>query len=196
MPKDTLNSHQLNQSGQNLVRILIASYFIAVSIGFIPGTIATPLTAWFLPAAEADLAARVMVFVTAYLVLVGVWLRLSALVLANLLFWSSYIGNATAGNVEAFWRDIALIGALILTYTQTLPRAARHRAALHWTPRVRKLQPSRAAEAPVMPRRIVTAPRNEAPHMDAPCPDNSKMMSQSGPGENIFREDYELALAS
>ncbi|SPH17957.1 hypothetical protein DEA8626_01486 [Defluviimonas aquaemixtae] len=194
MQKDAGASKQLNQSGQNLVRILIASYFLAVSVGFIPGTVATPLTAWLLPAADAELAARVIVFATAYLVLVGAWLRLSALVLANLLFWSSYIGNATAGNVEAFWRDIALIGALMLTYTQTLPRAARHRAALHWTPRVRKLRPSRASETPVtpvMPRRVVVAPRAEAPR-----PDNTKLMTQSGRDENIFRDDYELALAS
>jgi uncharacterized membrane protein YphA (DoxX/SURF4 family) len=122
----------LNQSGQNLVRIVIASYFVAVSLGFIPGTAALPLTEPFLPEPYAEAASTAIIFATAYLVLIGAWLRFSALLLATVLFWSSYIENAGAGNLEGFWRDLALIGALILTYTQTLPRAENRRAALRW----------------------------------------------------------------
>lgn len=37
MPAAENTSHSLNQSGQNLVRIVIASYFLAVSVGLIRG---------------------------------------------------------------------------------------------------------------------------------------------------------------
>lgn len=202
----TINS-QLNQSGQNLVRIVIASYFLAVSLGFIPGTVAWPLTAPFLPEPYADLAGKAVIFTTAYLVLVGAWLRVSALLLATVLFWSSYIQNIGSNNLEGFWRDLALIGALILTYTQTLPRARSRRSALHWTPRARRIAPTQI----VAPRRVVMVPRRMS---ERPEPARPEFVSHQSPrpqparglpvrpqlelvpSENIFRDDPDLALAS
>ena len=206
---------QLNQSGQNLVRIVIASYFLAVSLGLIPGTVAWPLTAPFLPEPYADLAGKAVIFTTAYLVLVGAWLRVSALLLATVLFWSSYIQNIGSDNLEGFWRDLALIGALILTYTQTLPRANSRRSALHWKPRARRIAPAQT----VAPRRVVTVPRrarpgSERPESDRPQSARPEFVSHQSPrpqpargastrpqlelvtSENIFRDDPDLALAS
>lgn len=186
----------LSQSGQNLVRIVIASYFLAVSLGLIPGTVAWPLAAPFLPEPYAELAGKVVIFTTAYLVLVGAWLRVSALLLATVLFWSSYIVNIGSSNLEAFWRDLALIGALILTYTQTLPRAASRRSALRWTPRVRRVQPRR----PVTPRRVVTVVHtHRVAEADRSAP--VLRLAASNPVEtptieNIFRDDLGIALAS
>lgn len=176
-------SQNLGQGGQNLVRIVIASYFLAVSLGLIPGTAALPLTEPFLPAPYAGIASTAIIFATAYLVLLGVWLRLAALMLATVLFWSSYLENAVAGDLEGFWRDLALIGALILTYTQTLPRAARHRAVLRWT-RVRHITPDRV----VTPRRLVTRPAPPRLRIVASTP-------MPLPADNIFRDDPDLALA-
>jgi len=189
-------SDHLSQSGQNLVRIVIASYFLAVSLGLIPGTAAWPLTAPFLPAPYADLAGKAIIFTTAYLVLVGAWLRVSALLLATVLFWSSYIQNVASANLEAFWRDLALIGALILTYTQTLPRAASRRSALRWTPRARRVAPRQV----VVPRRVVTVVQTErAARTAAKAP--VVRLAASNPietpiAENIFRDDPAFALAS
>src|SRR5690606_24543421 len=77
------------------------------------------------------------------------------------------IENTGSGDLEAFWRDLALIGALILTYTQTLPRAAARRAALRWTPRARRLAPAQ----PVTPRRVVTMVRpKRTAERPAPAP--------------------------
>lgn len=206
----------LGQSGQNLVRVVIASYFLAVALGLIPGTDASPLTAAILPEPYAVAASQTVIFVTAYLVLVGVWLRAAALLLANVLFWSSYIENVGTGDLEAFWRDLALIGALILTYTQTLPRAASRRAALRWTPRARRLVPSQI----VAPRRVVTvvrpvraterpAPAASAAAMASPAPAPEPTPASLAPVvrlasfrsaepvvENIFRDDPDFAMTA
>lgn len=219
MAKHGLATTQLNQSGQNLVRIVIASYFLAVSLGLIPGTVAWPLAAPFLPEPYADLAGKAVIFTTAYLVLVGVWLRVSALLLATVLFWSSYIQNIGQNigpdNLEGFWRDLALIGALILTYTQTLPRASSRRSALHWKPRARRIAPAQT----IAPRRVVMIPRQarpeaERPYSERPQSARPEVASHPSPrpqpargasvrpqlelvtSENIFRDDPDLALAS
>ncbi len=199
------NTNASKQTGQNLVRIVIASYFLAVAVGLIPGTDASPLTATFLPEPYAGAAGQTVIFVTAYLVLVGVWLRVAALLLATVLFWSSYIHNTAAGDLEAFWRDLALIGALILTYTQTLPRAATRRAALRWTPRARRLTPVQA----VAPRRIVTVVRPtrtaerpvpapaavvEPAPAAAPVLRLASVRTAEPTVENIFRDDPNLAM--
>lgn len=195
------NSHNLGQGGQNLVRIVIASYFLAVSLGLIPGTTAGSLTAAFLPEPHAEAAGKLVIFAAGYLVLVGVWLRASALFLATVLFWSSYIANAGTGEIEAFWRDLALIGALILTYTQTLPRAAARRSALRWSPRARRMVPAH----PVVPRRVVAVVRAtrtlERPTTELVSrkPQLVRLAAvrplQPAEEENIFRDDPAIALA-
>lgn len=205
MSQRRARAQNLGQTGQNLVRIIIASYFLAISLGLIPGTTALPLTESFLPQPYADAASKAVIFATAYLVLLGVWLRLSALLLASLLFWSSYLENIGAGNLEGFWRDLALIGALILTYTQTLPRAATRRAALRWTPRARRLTPVQA----VAPRRIVTVVRPtrtaerpvpapaavvEPAPAAAPVLRLASVRTAEPTVENIFRDDPNLAM--
>jgi len=200
MQVTAVKPHNLGQSGQNLVRIVIASYFLAVAVGLIPGTDASPLTAAVLPEPYAAAVGQTVIFITAYLVLVGVWLRMAALLLATVLFWSSYIENTGSGDLEAFWRDLALIGALILTYTQTLPRAAARRAALRWTPRARRLAPAQ----PVTPRRVVTMVRPKRT-AERPAPAPVPAMEPAPPPapvlrlasvrtvepavENIFRDD-------
>ncbi len=181
----------LGQKGQNLVRVVIASYFLAVASGLIPGTIAWPLTATFLPEPYAGIAGKAVIFLTAYLVLIGAWLRTSALLLATILFWSSYVENlaitsVAPDNIEDFWRDLALIGALILTYTQTLPRAASRRAALQWHPAARRIKPEQA----IAPRRVVMVPRLPAAKTPRPRVEIAEV-------ENIFRDEPEtVAIAS
>lgn len=195
MSRRNAEVQNLSQNGQNLVRIVIASYFLAVSLGFIPGTSALPLTEPFLPEPYADAASKAIIFATAYLVLIGLWLRFAALLLATVLFWSSYIDNAGAGNLEGFWRDLALIGALILTYTQTLPRAEARRAALRWQRSVRRITPAR----PVMPRRPQSSAavgRREAMTPTLPFLRVVTRSSEPSAGANIFRDDPDIELAS
>lgn len=212
--RHTRRESQLGQTGQNLVRIVIASYFLGVSIGLIPGTTAEPLTSTFLPAPYAEWAGKTIIFATAYLVLIGTFLRLSALFLAVVLFWSSYIANGLT-HVEAFWRDLALIGALILTYTQTLPRAERRRGLVRRKATVRRVDPTQ----PILPRRVralshearrpvltqpepmaaaipLPAPKKAVHAEAAPMPQKARLRlvdTEADPEEeNIFRDDPAL----
>ena len=189
----------LDQTGQNLVRILIASYFLAVAIGLIPGTGITALSAQILPADQAAIAGNGVLFALAYLVLIGAWLRISALLLATLVFWSSYVAHMGV-NLEAYWRDMALVGALILTYTQTQPRAERRRSALRWTPGARRVD----ATTPIRPRRVLAAHSRVQPARRVVLPVSGTDAATGRPTvtlrlvetadcDNIFRDDPDLA---
>ena len=152
----TVSSTGLDQRGQNVVRAIIASYFIAVGTGLIPGTDLVALMSQFLSAPYAEIAGRALVVFGALIVLTGFWLRGTVLIFGITLFWSSFLENA-ATDPGALWRDIALTAALILTYVDTQPRAASRRALLRIMPTVRSL----ISGAPVRPRRV---PRLRGPH--------------------------------
>ena len=49
------------------------------------------------------------------MVLIGVGRRVAALLLSLLLFWASYLTMYMGNDLGAFWRDLALIGGLLLT---------------------------------------------------------------------------------
>jgi len=143
----------LSQAGQNLIRVIIASYFIAVSIGLISGTDATPLAAMFLTGETAQFVGSSVIFILAYLVMTGIFLRAAAMVLGLIMFWSSYMLNIGSGNPMAlgeFWRDLTLVAALMLTYVRTQPRASRGRAMIRWSPRARRV----GTDTKIMPRRV------------------------------------------
>ncbi|MDJ1015647.1 MAG: hypothetical protein QNJ35_03965 [Paracoccaceae bacterium] len=123
-------------TGHAVVRLLIVSYFMALSLGVISGTDVSVLAGPFLP----DLPARVLtsgaVFGLAAMILLGVHRRAAALLLAIAMFWASYLTmlSAPVDELGAFWRDLALIGALILTYADAeriagdpAPEFQRHR---------------------------------------------------------------------
>ncbi len=155
----------LGQSGQNLIRVLIASYFVGVSIGLVSGTSATPLFSMVMPGEQADLLGRAVIFALAYLVMTGLWLRPAALLLGLVTFWSSYIVNFSAEgpiSVGNFWRDLTLIGALMLTYVQSTPRSTARRKMIRRTPRARRIVPGAA----VVPRRVAS-PAPVRPAKDA-----------------------------
>ncbi|MFV2035072.1 MAG: hypothetical protein ACC631_08195 [Halocynthiibacter sp.] len=155
----------LNQTGENLLRFVIASYFLAISVGFIKGTDGVVLFGALLAEPMATKVASVFMFATASLVLLGLMLRLSALLLALVVFWSSYIVNvvpAESALMDAFWRDLALIGALLLTNSQVSPRDAGKRAIVRWKPAVRRLR----ANTQIIPRRVAAiGSRKPAEHI-------------------------------
>jgi len=108
-----------------LARILIASYFIALASG-LAGTPA-PIDLPMLPGGLGEKATAAFVFVTAYMVMLGIHIRAAALLLAIYLFWTSFISNYLVGaapDLGSFWRDMALIGGLLMTYTNRNSRRA------------------------------------------------------------------------
>lgn len=152
MKHSPTNHVVLSAVGQNLLRILIASHFLAGAIGLIPGTDLTPLTDTLLPLSLSGPFANATVFTLAYLVMIGVWLRGAALLLGILTFWSSYMQMVALGvehELGQFWRDLAMIAALMLTYAVPEPRSHRKRAI---------------SRRKVVPRRVVTvSPRTKRP---------------------------------
>jgi uncharacterized membrane protein YphA (DoxX/SURF4 family) len=187
----------LNQSGQNLVRILIASYFVAVSLGMISGTDGSTLAQQILPEPFATFIGKAVVFTLAYLVMMGIWLRPAALLLAITTFWSSYIANFGPQGPLAigdFWRDLALIGALFMTYAQSGPRASSRRAMFRWNPRVRQIVPGKSVAhtrvAPIGSLRAKVTPL--APRIAA----RKSSEAAEREIENIFAEDFDTAVAS
>jgi uncharacterized membrane protein YphA (DoxX/SURF4 family) len=208
----------LSATGANLIRILIASYFLALGAGVIPGSDISALFAAVLPAPYAGLLAGGIVFALAYMVLIGFWLRPAALLLALVVFWSSYISVSHLGFADqlgGFWRDMALIAALILTYAETDPRARSRRSAFRSVRTPRRLI---GHEEMVMPRRVFSAQTPKAPVIPfRPAPKDAASGVSNAPAKdavsparltapralstpdiavNVFRDDFDIARVS
>lgn len=98
-----------------ITRLLVVSFFIALSLGLISGVDIKLLATPFLPETIAEYTMRGLMLVLSILVLVGVFRRPAALILALMVFWPSYMTLFSGGDVSAFWRDLALIGGLIMS---------------------------------------------------------------------------------
>ena len=105
-------------SGHTVVRLLIVSYFVALALHIIPGTDMSVLLRPFIPPFWATLLTSAAVILMSGMIIAGFHRRAAALLLALGTFWASYMAmlNAPVHELGAFWRDLALIGALIMTY--------------------------------------------------------------------------------
>lgn len=134
----------MNPAGQTVLRILIASYFIAVALGIISGTNLALLFSAVLPAPLDAAFAAGMVFILAFMVMLAVYTRVAALILALMTFYASYLMMVELGveqELGSFWRDLALIAALLLTYFDHTPERGQHRRAIHRTIAPRRVAP-------------------------------------------------------
>ena len=102
-------------TAQMITRLLIISYFIAIALGLISGIDISRLANPFLPELPALYLMRLVVLTLCGMVLFGLFRRPAALVLALVVFWTSYMTLYAGGEIGAFWRDLALIGGLLLT---------------------------------------------------------------------------------
>jgi len=130
----------LNSAAQALLRILIGSYFVAVSLHIIPGTDLGLLFISVIPAPWSGALAAGLVFVLAFMMMIALYTRAAALVLGLMTFFASYLSMVSLGvadELAAFWRDLALIAALVLTYSDKDPRDRARLAPIrrHVTPR-------------------------------------------------------------
>ncbi len=142
---------QFNSSVQGLLRILIASYFLAVGLNIIPGTDFTALTGLIAPPRVASVLAAIIVFSLAYMVMIGYRTRAAAMLLGLMTFFASYVAMIELGvqrELGAFWRDLALIAALMLTYSEPAPRARRSQGFLRRKVMPRRIRPAGARIAP------------------------------------------------
>ena len=110
--RDSLNNANL---ASHITRLLILSYFAALALGLIQGAEIARLTAPFLPPAEAQYTIGITVLLLAFMVLVGIFRKPAALVLSLILFFSSYMTMFATNDLTGFWRDLALIGGLLMS---------------------------------------------------------------------------------
>lgn len=102
-------------SAQMITRLLIVSYFVALALGQISGMEVSQMAATFLPDPYATIVMKGVILALSIMILIGLFRRPAALVLALIVFWSSYLTLYSGGSIDAFWRDLALIGGLLLT---------------------------------------------------------------------------------
>lgn len=163
MRNGTADRVTFSQSAQAVLRILIASYFIAVALHLIPGTDLSLLFAAVLPPPYAGALAAGLVFILAFMVMMAHYTRAAALILGLMTFYASYLTMVEMGVAQelgAFWRDLALIAALLLTYSDGGPaRTARRRFMLQ-----RAVAPRRVA--PIL-ERVAAAGKRGVPEMPA-----------------------------
>ena len=110
-------SGQFDLSAQTIARILILSYFVGLSFGFIGGTDLTLLAQPFLPIEYARILMATLVVILCVMALFDWRRRTAAMTLALILFWSSYMTmfQLQVVEVDFFWRDLALIGGLLFS---------------------------------------------------------------------------------
>lgn len=176
---------QMSQSGVNLLRFVLASYFIGTALGLIEGTNVTALALQFLPDNLGLFVANTCVFLLAYFVLMGIWLRPAALLLSVYVLATSGYLTVTGLPTEVvndFWRDAALVSGLMMTYLSTPGRHFRN-AVVRSKPSVRKVD----AKTPVRPRRIATLRKPASPVVEAAeAPTLMKPIREGADVVNIF----------
>lgn len=111
---------QVRHLAHLMARIVIASFFIAKSVGFIVDPNSLEAVFARLPLPEYFIWPNLMFqFVAAMFILIGFQTRLAAALLAIHVFWSSFIinyGDDPIG-IALFWKDLALMSGLMLVFS-------------------------------------------------------------------------------
>lgn len=173
-----------DHTGRSLIRIVIGSYFVAISTGLVHGVDRAALFSAIMTPPQAEQAGSATLMVLSIVFMSGLLLRLSALMLALFVLCSSLIQNQfLLGPIgfSAYWRDMALVCAILLTYAAQRPHGVRKvrwflAPGTGWIPRGGK------ARAGVVPRRV-TAAGKSARRPARPDYDNMlrPLIAQTGP---------------
>lgn len=122
----------IDYPGLNMIRVVIGSYFMAIALGLISGVAPPALFLSITDPGTADLVGTVVLFSVTAAFMLGLYLRLTSLMLAIFIFASSVTQNlvlAETALVEPFWRDLTMVCAVLLSYS-CLKRSEVSRAAL------------------------------------------------------------------
>jgi len=150
----TKNERWLDHTGLNLIRIVIGSYFVAISLGLIEGVDHAALFAPLLDGQTARLAGMGVLFTLSVVFISGLALRLAALSLALFILCSSVAQNFFGPEplpMSSFWRDLALVCAVLMSYS-TLRRQELRKAALIMRRRAARIKHGKFST--VTPRRV------------------------------------------
>ncbi len=157
-----------NQTGRNLIRIVVGSYFAAVALDFSHGFDPAALFAPMMPYPVADLVGSALLLAAAIGFMMGAGLRISALSLAVFVITSSLAQNFVSfapGNISEFWRDLAMVCAVLSSYAH---QTDRNEVTLI-TPRPQ----------PIRPRRISISTSSDRPDLTV-IPESALKLPQAG----------------
>lgn len=163
-------THWFDHTGRSLIRIVIGSYFLAISMGLVKGVDAAALLDTVLPAQLAGRLGAMLLMGASLIFMSGLVLRISALFLALFVLSSSAAQHGfflQPQDLSGFWRDIALICAVLLSYASHRPGAVRK---ARWFLIPGKGWITRGRQHPaqnVVPRRV-SAPFKPARRTDRP----------------------------
>ncbi len=127
-----------------LMRVLVASYLMAASVGIAPGPDLVPIFHQFMPLPWATMSGTAMLFLLAYAMMAGIWLRITILALAIILVGSSFMENfifADAPDLGTMWQDVVVLCALMQSLIHLTNRELRASSI------VRRKKPVRRIEA-------------------------------------------------
>ena len=150
----------IDHTGLNLIRIVIGSYFMAMALGLIAGVDPSGMFWPALPEPTARIVGTGLLFTLSVAFMAGVFLRLTALMLALFILCSSVIEHymhIETLAVSAFWRDLALSCAVLLSYSSYKRREIRS-AALILRRQARLIRPG-GASGKIAPRRVNVQPK-------------------------------------
>ena len=152
----------LGNAALKFIRMVMASYFIALSVDLIAGVDTAIFFTPFMQNDTADLVGSAITLYCAALLFFGLFLRLASLYLAIMVLTASIVQNffhTPIGNVEAFWQDLVVVCGLLLTYCTLSPREMRRQAfIMQQIP-----QSARDLKGRVAPRRIARTGTEAAP---------------------------------
>ncbi|MEL7258658.1 MAG: hypothetical protein AAFN80_12560 [Pseudomonadota bacterium] len=160
----------LDHTGLNLIRIVVGSYFLAISMGLISGFEPTALFVAYSNPMTADLIGTMLLFSLTVVYMTGWQLRLSCLALALFVLSSSLVQNfllVQTGTISDFWRDLTMVCAVLLSYS-SLRRSELRKAALVGRHRITG---PRSLRHKIVPRRVTlneTARSTSRPMQDIP----------------------------
>jgi len=126
----------------SLMRILVASYLMAASVGIAPGPDLVPIFEQFMPRSAATVLGTAVLFLLAYAMMAGMWLRITILCLAIILVGSSYMENfifSEAPDVGTMWQDVVVLCALMQSLIHLTNRQLRKTAIVRRSKPVRRL---------------------------------------------------------
>ena len=145
----------LDQTGLNIIRVIFASYFVAVSLDLVHGFDKQALFLSIFDPATADLIGSTLLFSLALLFMIGLHLRMTALTLALFVMTSSAVSavhHFDFATLNIFWRDLAFTAAILLSYSTMSDRQLR-RAVISGRRRD-AMTTTVAANTHVQPRRV------------------------------------------
>ena len=161
----TRNDRWLDQTGLNLIRIVIGSYFMAIALGLITGIDPATLFIGLMPEQTARFSGVGLLFLISLCFMAGIKLRLAALMLVLFVLFSSFVENVlrqVTPDISSFWRDLTLACAVMLSYSTLGRRDLRKATVLLKAPSAPAPEPADTHD--VSPRRVSLRrkPRQEA----------------------------------